>query len=204
MGSSNLEKSDADRRFYIVPIAGGLVYNHDGKPWLGEDTALACRHAVLAAHNAVHQGRKPVIFLSATKAPRYGDVIMGELMRSYVKGLVNGDSRIQVEFHEARCFNTAGECAALADFLCQQGYSSHDKPVTYDIEVDVKDWHARRTHKTMQLVMEKWPFNVTIIMRPHHDEASFRMRTLEFVKLKLVQFTVDGVTDLYTRRECFA
>lgn len=167
----------------IVPIAFDLARKGD-EVVLGPGTKLACDEAVKAARwYDTNSAIVTKVFVSATKAPNFKNVVMGKLMGDYIYHQIQSlglpsENRpgFRIEFLEARWFSTIGEVFAIKEFMRKYGAKR------YELVVCVKDWHAFRTRLAIWAVFFLSGFKVQVRMRTHPLPVSSKERRKEILK----------------------
>ena len=135
------------RHVLLVPMAFDLEKKDLNAPVeLGTGTRFSINHALDCEHR---HSQRAVIFLSATKAPDYGNVVMGKMMQDYVR---QRSARIETAFEEASRFDTVGELAALSDYILKMKAAGDE---VHEVIIFVKDWHADRVSKLVKELFKR-------------------------------------------------
>lgn len=128
------------KRVLIVPFGFDLERNRAGEVILGPGTKLACDEAVRIGRDLWSEGHEVHILTTATRAPKYDQAMLGELMQNYLWAKLyeypERNFNVTVTFSEASSFNTLGEVLATADYLEQNDFD--------EVRFAVKKWHLRR------------------------------------------------------------
>ncbi|HYF29295.1 MAG TPA: hypothetical protein VEA36_02950 [Candidatus Paceibacterota bacterium] len=160
----------------IVPVAHDLD-TVDGSVICGTGTMKACDHALAL----MKRFPRSQLFVSAREAPRFGNVVMGEVMRAYLlKKLPDAIT----SFLKAKYFNTLGEVLATYEHV-HELRQMYGPQAVERVVFAVKDWHARRVDKLARAVFTHYRLDVPVCIKVHHvPEAppTRRERLLEPIK----------------------
>lgn len=194
------EHSEVTQAVYIVPIAFDLDFQ-DGEVILGAGTRKACevavRHAkqVLAVNQAAGTRHVPVILTTATRAKlKHNHVLMGKMMAEYIRSIA--PKEIQIVFHEAPQFNTAGEIAAVQEYLYTADHSKLKPCVIFC----AKGWHAPRVSRIAEIASKRSRRPVPYSVESHRLPCTWGSYLKEIAGLLLAGYYLDRACERQTRK----
>lgn len=161
----------------IIPIAHDLAYDRStGIVVCGPGTKRACDHALELAK----QLDNTHLFVSATNAPRFEDVVMGMVMKKYLQERTEQ----LVAFRAAPYFNTLGEVLAVVDYIYELQALNGPGAVT-KVLFAVKGWHAERVRALSVAVFDQYELGgIRRCIRTHDAPGGFIEKQLEPYKTR--------------------